>query len=978
MTKESTKLLKLKLNDFNIHEEIYPIYMPREFIEFKEEVLSLNYNKEKYFTKIEHLGPKLIENFPNILDFNLSSNALEGEVPWLYVLGKNIDMEYIGDKMIYLITNTIRSKGEDAEDFLYLPSCDNLYNALENLSLGEKLSHEEILSRKRLIEGIIAHRLASKDSIKLELNKVFSKYRADLIKFHITDKDKAELEEEWLKIESLLSEKDRGNLKKNWQKISTLLPEDLKTVINTDMFDFERFIPEELKSSISNKWKLLDTLTKEVKFFTCFDYGKHTVISQPITHNPQESNPVYSSYIISFSVETEPLCDTQELQITINRRVWMNKKFFTAIKKKQSRKHSLYIYNGDKSVSRYVFKYNKSKDNLIFANKVENDLLEKRQIDINKIVEDPSEFQKANMSTFMAVPYDAQVFSSRPRQAGIGNMEKLALREAISRAVELKEVDDKDLLLVKRNKGDISFSFTSNKDIHLQIWEQTDNFFDDIEKGLYTLKQDAIKKKSTDEIFYYLGDINREDDEINTTLNLQNKTINLTITRHYCGSFSKIDLKQESSLDVYNLIQEELKSTYNPENLTVAIVELEDLSSNKNSDPKEIIKAAFSDNNIPTQMITPMSNKPGKEVTDLSRIASSICDALFSLGITKQNELINNGIVQYTYKEYKVNLPKSITNLSSNEDFKKTLSITIPVLLKSESGYRYLKVLDTKYNWVSFQGELFIQIQNHISSILNSIQEYLNCERGLKKFSTILDFVIKDNVSNTSKRKILTIDYGAERESFNEIYSNYIQMHKDMAINNNVELIFTKNNNTPQFITVCKEETVYIHKEDKLISSTLANTETTHRAGYIKCSDNLVYLIGDKPSTYKPNKTDNSFEHDKIEARRKMLELIYFGDRNIDDIAIWYQLNRNLHISYSVMTNRHIDGHILEKFSELIDIIEYKYMVIYKLGEEEEDNDEILDNLESIEIEIDNINIFNTLIDNSFEKIQVSEQLSLF
>lgn len=991
MTKESVKLLKLRLDGIDISESIYPIYMPDEFKEFKKEVLSINGDKEKYFAKVSEIGAGLIENFPSILDFDLSYDALEGKVPWLYVLNKEIDMEYLGNKMIHLLTNKIKTKGEEAEDFLLLESCENLWCALENLTFGERLTQNEIIGRKRLVEGIMSHRLANVEFIRLEMKKIMKRKRKDLGKYYMSEDDKQEIYDELSKINSMLDDNLKKKIDADCSKIDTLLPEELKSLLDMSKFNLERFLPEELNNAIKKDWKLLESLVKEVSFYSCFENNKHVAISQPITHNPEVEKPVYSSYVISFSLEQPPLSNTSYLYVFVSRRVWLKGKMLEAIKKKIRRRHSLYIYSGNKTVSRYMFKCKKTKENkkqndtkenkyiLEIENKVERELLERKNIDINDIANNPTKYQSKDMSRFIAVPYDAQVFSSRPRHAGIGNMEKLALMHGICDSLNLTAVDEMDLHTIPRVKSNEYISLDLNKDVNIQVWELTNTFFDDIENALHELKREALKKKSSDKVFYFLGDIIREGDLIKTTLILHKKEVKLTFTRHCSTDFSVINREFDNDIDIYNIVQSKLEEIALEEKIHVALVELEDLSNKKELDPKEIIKSALLDKGVPVQMIAPMKKTEDSHVEDVSRIAASLCDLLLNIGLKRVNECINNCIQTYSFKEYKVKVPKNITNLSANEDLNKNLTISIPVVLKSYDGRTEYKILDDNSSWVNHLSELYKKIDKYINDALGDMNKHLNKTTGLKNFNSILEFVIDDNSLDNSQRKILICDYGSEREGFNDLYEKYISVYENKARVKGVELIFTKNNNTtPQFVTVCKKEYAYEHNDNKLKLEELSSIETTNSAGYVKFSDKLVYLIGNKPDTHTPNKANNSFEHNKIEARRRILELVYLGPYDIEEIAKWYQLNRCLHVGYTVMTNKHMDGHILEKAKELIEITEYRYRNIF--GKEDVEYDDVFTEvvLGDIDREVDHINTSNRLLDNLFEIPYETEQLSFY
>ncbi len=177
--------------------------------------------------------------------------------------------------------------------------------------------------------------------------------------------------------------------------------------------------------------------------------------------------------------------------------------------------------------------------------------------------------------------------------------------------------------------------------------------------------------------------------------------------------------------------------------------------------------------------------------------------------------------------------------------------------------------------------------------------------------------------------------YNSERECFKTLHDEYISKVEDSSINCGIELMFIKNNSTtPQFVTTEKSPELY--KRNALGDLELTNesfdfTATTNTAGYFKFSQvdyenkNLLCLIGDKPNTHTPNRAHNGFENNKGEQRRNLLELIYIGQKDLDDVALWYQQNRYAHPTYENMLNYHVHTHRMVKLGEYMKIIEYKF-----------------------------------------------------
>lgn len=869
--------------------EIFPIYIPNEFKDFKTDYLEFNSNKSVLFSKLDSIGNKLRECFPEIIDFDLSIEAQNREKPWLYINSKDIDLTYLAGKTVEGLAQCLKEK--DLENFEIF--CESLIDAIYNLEIGDKLNTEEIKNKNRLIEGILAHKLASNPDIYLKMSKVIRHSTKDDFK-----KDK-------------FTEND----------------------INT--FDIKFFNKEEgtkeYFSAKKERWYELQELVKIINFNTCFENNKYVVISDPITHNSNTKYPVYSSYVISFSIEERPCSFKSYIKIHISRRIWVNSKPKFGFKGK--RKHSLYTFNRNRTVSKFMLKKNNKTDDINFVSKSDRLYLEKTK-NINKeilddILENASKYQTITKQPFIGIPYDAQTFSIKPRGSGVGNMEKLALSTAIKDTLNLKLVDNIDFLKNSASYKNGFYNLRSSKDICIQIWECYENFFDTIVDTTLNL----INKKDT--FFTHLSLIDRNKDLVK---------FKFTVGEHeriiYFNKITTLEFNQKLTkspklayLDINNTID-----TYSPNNedINASLIELIDFRQLKTvkdyEDPKNLLKLAFMEKGQFTQILQPFGADE-EESVKTGRIKSALSDLLLQVGLYKDN-VLNNNIITYEYTEHKITVPAKLTNLSSNENIK-NITVYIPIISKANNKTEKFTLLETDANiWVE-KHELLHKINVYIKKALTEAEAYIGAEKGISKFSKVFNFIKNDiNSTDTDNRVILMWAFNSERDDFNTLYKNYILEKEEMILNSNIEVMFIKNNSTtPQFITT--EKNIELYKKNtsgdlELLDKPLNFTATTNTAGYFKFSDfdtnnnKLICLIGDKPNTHTPNRANSGFESNKGEQRRRLLELVYLGNEDLDDISYWYQQNRFAHPSYPNMLNYHIQSHISLKLQEYIDTIEYK------------------------------------------------------
>ena len=874
--------------------DIFTIYMPEQFKMFKEEYLCIHQNSIKLFSKLDSIGIKLKETFHNILDFDLSLEAQEGKKPWLYLNSNDIDLEYLANKTIESLRICLKEK--DRESFYIF--CEDIIQAIYNISIEGPIDSESVLNRNRLLESLLTHKLSNYGDVELNLHKIIRRrVKEDLERNNCTEK-------EILHFEIKYSENESGE--------------------------------KEYISSNTSEWFELQELSKKVQFYQVFENNKHVAISNPIAHNPDAKTPVYWSYVLEFSIDNMPMSENKYIKLHMSRRVWMNSNVILKMKKR--RKHSMYVFSRDKQVFKYMLR--KNKDTVELASK-EDQLYLERSAKINsslleEILSKPSNFQKPTLNPFIGVPYDAQTFGTRPRKSGVSNMEKLSLIDSLIKSLNLNIIKNVDCIKYdKVGKSELfnqNYVIHCNKDISINVYEQTEGFFEYVIKTI----EHFIKKKDK-----FLSNLTLMDvDENKATFEFigANQTRLIYLNKRNCFDFcGKIEKEIEVvQRDIKNVIENDL-SHGDDSLLQTALIELVNFNEVKgvseNEDPKRLIRLTFLEENILTQFITPINDYTKLSDKDTCRIKNAIGDLLNQVGITKTMPM-NSGITTYSYMETSISVPKSITSLYKEENIK-NVKIPISILKKENNNSQKYMILGLDNIWISKES-LISNLKAYINKTIVDAKRTLGADIGLFRFKEVFDIVEKDTTN--CNRKILLWEYGSERRDFNSVYKENILPFKDIATKNGIELLFIKNNGTtPQFVTLEKESK--LHKRD--IDGTPALDDykliaTTNKDGYFKFFDiddkciNVLGLIGDKPSTHKPNRAHSGFEYNSGEQRRRLLLATYIGMHDLDEVAVWIQENRKMNLSYEHMLNHHIHLHELLDLREYIEILEFKYNSFYK------------------------------------------------
>lgn len=614
------------------NKKIYPVYLPEEFCELYNKINSISdyENNYKSFTKLSFLGSFLQEKYPNIVDFDLSNEALKSEKPWLYILNTPSEIGTIG----YNVCDSLKALvDKDCFDEFReeISKVKQSFRALKNNL--EPLNKEDILNRDRLIEGLFAHELSSKNNIPLEFDY------------------KEETED------SLAIKKERRQLKIPYPK---------------------------------SEWKYNNfEIEKQLKFLVSYEGGKFRCISEPFECYVK-NKIINFSYVVTFDIQSTN-SNMKYMEAKISKRTWVND---NKIKySKNNRKHSLYIKTSDgtfvnikirivfnKDTKRNEYKFISKSDEIYFKELLSNFSNLKISCSLEDIVDKPISYQ-SNNGIFFAFPHDNVSLGEPSKKNGVSIIEKRAIINPIEFSLGLKPLaplflqDMKLYNLPKLNEGVI---FTSNIDtLNIYVFQKNENFFNEITLLLKGNLIDFIKVTKLLK------------DKAICTIETANGPVHLNLIlkdgRPFANPLKKdID---EHALDITETI-DEICISKNSSHSDFCLIELPDYSKTKDADSKELIRGMFFKNQLRTQFITPLVSKKenNDNDTELSsdkkdsspkhRIKSALLDILTKSGLIYNNS-INNTITIYSYYNHKI----WYTYLDSERKTRRKL-LEIPLLAK--------------------------------------------------------------------------------------------------------------------------------------------------------------------------------------------------------------------------------------------------------------------------------------------------------
>lgn len=609
--------------------KIYPVYLPKEFCELYNKINNAKdyENNYKSFTKLSFLGNFLQEKFPNIVDFDLSSESLKSEKPWLYILNTPTNIRTIGYMVCDALNELIADKDCFEEFREEISKVKQSFRSLQN-DLNP-LSKDEILKRDRLIEGLYAYELSSKNNIPLEFDY------------------KEETEE------SLAIKKERRNLKISYPK---------------------------------SEWKYNNfRIEKQLNFLVSYESGQFKCISEPFDCYVKNKK-INFSYVVTFNIQSTN-AGVKYLEVKISKRTWVND---DKIKySKNNRKHSLYIKNCNSNFVNIKIKTLFDKDTKIteykFSSKCDKQYFETLTSNLNincsleDIVENPLSYQ-SNNGLFLAFPHDNVSLGEPSKKNGVSIIEKRAIINPIELSLGLKPLtplflqDMQHYPLPKLNQGVV---FTNNiNTLNIYIFEKNDNFFNEIISLLNDNLIDFIKITKSLE------------DKATGIIETANGPIYLNLILRDGRAFAN-PLKNEISehaLDISETISDIYVSREKNQS-DFCLIELPDYSKTKDEDSKDLIRGVFFKNELRTQFLTPLTSKNDthpinsdssdkKDSSPKHRVKSALLDILSKSGLIYNND-INDSLTLYSYYNHKI-----WYKYLDSEKKVRSLLIEIPLLAK--------------------------------------------------------------------------------------------------------------------------------------------------------------------------------------------------------------------------------------------------------------------------------------------------------